>query len=152
MPTIDALQGKLNAEEFTLTIPSLNFNKTFKAQSTVLARCPTTCTLTGNPQAPVFWNVEYELHYRRPMVSPTKSPSAGTVVSGWFLFLEDMGYATKPSSGYIPDAIKDSSSLPLNSMVKLDGMGNVTSTGNMYWMQFAPFSVADFTPLFAGIG
>lgn len=144
--TIDELEGTLNAAEFTLQVKSLGFKKTFEAQSTQLVRCPSTTTLTGDPKTPAFWNVEYELHYRRPIVSPID----GSTQSGWTLFILDQGYA-KSSGGATPDAILDGNHNPLNSPQYLDGSGNVSSTA--HWLQFAPAeTTADFTPLFDGIG
>jgi hypothetical protein len=148
LSAVDELQGCINEEEFTLTIKSLGFTKTFEAQSTILARCPTTCTLTGNPKQPVFWNVEYELHYRAPITSPIDE----TEKSGWTLFVKDQGYA-KLTGGTPPlTTIKGEDGVPLNVPTLLDGSGNpYTGTGAKYLQFTASEPVADFTPLFQGI-
>jgi|SRR5579884_2881997 len=142
---IDALQGSLNLNAFTLSIPSLGFTKLFEAQSVELARCPTSTVLSGDPTRPVYWQAEYEFYYRKPI----KSPIDGSLVSGWTIFMLDQGYCELTGGNLVP--ITDSTTgLPLNSPQYLDGSGHKTTSP--HWLQFSPAQpTGDFSPLFTGI-
>ena len=148
--TIDPIQGCLNQGAFTLSVASLGFSKSFQAQSTLLARCPTSTVLTGDPSQPSFWQAEYELYYRKPIVTPpnTTGGTPGQMVSGWTPFILDQGFC-ELSGGQLKQ-ILDANGQPLNSPQYLDGNGSKSATP--HYLQFAPDQPsADFTPLFQGI-
>jgi hypothetical protein len=143
--SIDALQGCLNLNAFTLKIDSLKFSKSFEAQSTLLARCPTSVVLTSDPTNPAYWQAEYELHYRKPI----KSPIDGSIVSGWTVFELDQGYC-ELVSGALKAIVDSKTGLPLTAPQYLDGSGSKSTTA--HFLQFAPDELpGNFTPLFTGI-